>query len=95
MPAVVMANGGAFAPSGRAMVAVAAKDYSVLIVCHDTSPRMTHLFPHNNAAAKASRVSPAVWRHSCNNYIGLAVVVAAIPLIGSTSRNKTVLCGSI
>ena len=69
-PVAVMANGGAFAPPGHAMIAVAAKDYSVLVICLDTSPQIMPLFPHIQAVAKASRISQAVWSYSCNNCIG-------------------------
>jgi hypothetical protein len=76
----VMANGGAFAPSGHAMIAVAAKDYSALIICLNTSPFIMPLFPHIQAVAKASRISPAVWSYSCNNCIGY----------GSSSSSNTI-----
>lgn len=55
----VMADGGAICVNGNLMVAMAAKDFSVPVVCVAGTIQLTPLFAHNQVLALSQLLSPA------------------------------------
>lgn len=55
----VMADGGAICINGNLMVAMAAKDFSVPVVCVAGTIQLTPLFAHNQVLALSQLLSPA------------------------------------
>ncbi len=58
-PQAVMADGGAICSSGHAMLAIAAKEFSVPLLCVAGTFLMTPLFSHNQSEALSALQSPA------------------------------------
>ena len=59
-PLAVLADGGMIAPSGCEMVAIAAKDFSVPIVCLASTFMLSPVFAHNHAEVLSQLLSPAL-----------------------------------
>ncbi len=57
-PQAIMADGGAIANSGHAMVAIAAKEFSVPVVCISGSFSLTPLYAHNQSSTLQQLLSP-------------------------------------
>lgn len=57
-PQAIMADGGAISHSGHAMVAVAAKEFSVPVVCVSGAFSLTPLYAHNQSKALQQLLSP-------------------------------------
>ena len=55
----VMADGGAICVNGNLMIAMAAKDFSVPVVCVAGTVQLTPLFAHNQVLALSQLLSPA------------------------------------
>eukprot|EP00599_Poterioochromonas_sp_BG-1_P009303 CAMPEP_0173151004 /NCGR_PEP_ID=MMETSP1105-20130129/11310_1 /TAXON_ID=2985 /ORGANISM="Ochromonas sp., Strain BG-1" /LENGTH=399 /DNA_ID=CAMNT_0014066273 /DNA_START=44 /DNA_END=1239 /DNA_ORIENTATION=+ len=58
-PHAVMADGGAISPSGQLMVATAAKEFLVPVVCVSGAFSLTPLFAHNQSLALQQLQSPS------------------------------------
>lgn len=58
-PQAIMADGGAISSSGHYMVALAAKDFSVPVVCVSPAFSLTPLFAHNQSSALQQLLSPS------------------------------------
>lgn len=66
-PLAVLADGGVIAPCGSEMVAVAAKDYSVPVICLATTFMLSPVFAHNHAEVLRQLLSPAlVMDYNCD-----------------------------
>lgn len=57
-PQAIMADGGAISNSGHTMVAVAAKEFSVPVVCVSGSFSLTPVYAHNQSLALQQLLSP-------------------------------------
>jgi translation initiation factor eIF-2B subunit beta len=58
-PQAIMADGGAIAPAGHCMVATAAKEFAVPVVCCSGPFSLTPLFAHNQSIALQQLQCPA------------------------------------
>ncbi|KAJ1386375.1 hypothetical protein B484DRAFT_425949 [Ochromonadaceae sp. CCMP2298] len=58
-PQAVMADGGAISPSGQLMVCIAAREFSVPVVCVAGAFTLTPLFAHNQSQVLNQLLSPA------------------------------------
>jgi translation initiation factor eIF-2B subunit beta len=59
-PHAVLADGGIIAPSGCEMVAIAAKDHSVPLVCLATTFELSPVFAHNHREVLSLLLSPSL-----------------------------------
>lgn len=59
-PLAVLADGGMIAASGSEMVAIAAKDFSVPLVCLASTFMLSPVFAHNHAEVLSQLLSPAL-----------------------------------
>jgi translation initiation factor eIF-2B subunit beta len=78
-PHAVLADGGLIASSGTEMVAIAAKDYCVPVICLATTFMLSPVFAHNHSEVLNQLLSPALIMdyNAPINSLNVEVIVAA------------------